>query len=214
VAIDILEQLPTPFGLVRTGVAPDHPDTKNVENKFTSVAEKPNVRFFGNVCVGESISVAELLGMYHAVVLASGAAGDRHLQIQGEEAKGCLSAREFVNWYNAHPYYASFPVELDNVSSVAIIGLGNVALDCARVLLKPPAALEATDIAEHAMQVLRRSTVKDVHIVGRRGPMQAQFSGKELREVLSLENISITMHPDKYTPTSADLKAPRKNQKV
>jgi adrenodoxin-NADP+ reductase len=214
VAIDLLEELPTPFGLVRSGVAPDHPDTKNVENRFTSVAENPSVRFLGNVCVGKSVSVDELLDMYHAVVLAYGAGSDRQLQIPGEDALGCLSSREFVNWYNAHPYYASVPVDLTKVSSVAIIGLGNVALDCARILLKPAAALEDTDIAEHAMHVLRGSAVRDVHIVGRRGPMQAQFSGKELREVLSMENISIAMHPENYTPTDADLKAPRKNQKV
>ena len=214
VHIDILERLPTPFGLVRSGVAPDHPDTKNVVNKFTAVAERPGVRFFGNVAVGSAVSVAELRRLYDAVVLAYGAPSDRLLGVPGEGARGCLAAREFVNWYNGHPEAGSPGVELDAVTSVAIVGLGNVALDCARLLLKPAADLATTDVAPDAHAALKRSAVQEVHIVGRRGPMQAQFSGKELREVLSLANVAVTMHPESYVPTDTDLKAPRKNQKA
>ena len=214
VSVDILDELPTPFGLVRSGVAPDHPDTKNVVNRFAAIAGKPNVRFFGGVSVGNAVSVAELRSLYNCVVLAYGSSGDRRLEIAGEDARGCFSARQFVNWYNGHPDYIALPVDLSAVERVGIVGLGNVALDCARILLKPPEALERTDITQHALQALERSAVKEVHVIGRRGPVQAQFSGKELREVLSLENVGIHMHPETYTPTDTDLKEPRKSQKV
>ena len=214
VHVDIIEELPTPFGLVRSGVAPDHPDTKNVINKFSQIASRPGVRFFGNVSVGSDVTVAELRKLYSCVVLAQGAASDRRLDIPGEDAAGCLSARQFVNWYNGHPQCTDLALDLSKVQRVGIIGLGNVALDCARILLKPPAALHTTDITAHALRQLERSAVSEVHIVGRRGPVQAQFSGKELREVLTLGNVSISMHPARYVPTDADMKEPRKSQKV
>lgn len=212
--VDLLEALPTPFGLVRSGVAPDHPDTKNVIHKFTAVAGKPHVRFFGGVALGADVSLLELQQLYDCVVLAYGAASDKPLRIAGEGAAGSFSAREFVNWYNGHPAYAAQPIDLSGVRSVGIVGLGNVALDCARVLLKPPDALSGTDIAPHALAKLRRSTVQDVHIIGRRGPAQAQFSGKELREALSLPNVSVSVHPEAHTPTATDQSLPRKQQRV
>lgn len=214
VSVDIIEALPTPFGLVRSGVAPDHPDTKNVINKFSAIAAQPNVHFFGNVAVGSAVSLLELRHLYDAVVLAYGSSSDKQLGVSGEQSVGCFSAREFVNWYNGHPACAALPMDLSSVRSVGIVGLGNVALDCARILLKPLPALQHTDIADHALAQLVHSAVQDVHIVGRRGPVQTQFSGKELREVLSLANVSVTMHPEAYHPTEADLKEPRKSQKV
>lgn len=214
VQIDIFERLPTPYGLVRYGVAPDHPDTKNVINKFRSIAMEERVRFFGNVNVGLDISFSDLRSQYNAVVLACGAEDDRHMDIAGEDSTGVLSARQFVNWYNGHPEYSDVPVDLQHVRSVGIVGLGNVALDCARILLKPVDDLTGTDISDSALEQLRTSAVEEVHIVGRRGPLQAQFSGKELREILSLANVSIEVHPVLYQPTPEDAKEPRKAQKV
>jgi hypothetical protein len=214
VRVDILEELPTPFGLVRSGVAPDHPDTKKVIKKFDATARRPNVRFFGGVAVGAAVSLEELRGMYHCVVLAYGASGDRRLGVAGEEASGCFSAREFVNWYNGHPHFTDLPVNLSKVTSVGVVGVGNVALDCARILLRPVQALERTDISDHALRELRHSSVSEVHIIGRRGPMQAQFSGKELREVLALENVSVTLQPENYTTADIDVNEPRRTQRV
>lgn len=215
IRIDLFERLPTPFGLVRSGVAPDHPDTKNVVKKFTAVCNSDGVRFLGNVAVGRDVSVPELQQCYNAVVLAHGAEDDRQLGIENENCRGVLSAREFVNWYNGHPMFTdvSFP-SLQTVDSVGIIGLGNVALDCARMLLRPVEELQKTDMADHALSELRNSAVKNVHIIGRRGPLQAQFSGKELREILNLTNISVNVHPDNYERTDADMKEPRRAQKV
>eukprot|EP00892_Ulva_mutabilis_P012202 jgi/Ulvmu1/9354/UM050_0106.1 len=213
VKVDVFERLPAPYGLVRYGVAPDHPNTKNVINKFDSIASEVGVRFFGNVHVGEDVSMSELRSHYRAVVLACGAEDDRHMGIPGEDCKAILSARQFVNWYNGHPDFTDAPVDLQHVRSVGIIGLGNVALDCARVLLRPVDELSGTDIADHALQQLRSSRVNQVHIIGRRGPLQSQFSGKELREVLSLSNTAVEVHPAMYQPTKEDAKEPRKAQK-
>lgn len=214
VKVDIFERLPAPYGLVRYGVAPDHPDTKNVINKFQSIATADGVRFFGNVHVGLDISISDLRSHYSAVVVSYGAEDDRHMGIPGEDSTGVLSARQFVNWYNGHPEYRDVPVDLQHVRSVGIVGLGNVALDCARILLRPVHELVGTDIADCALEQLRASSVEEVHIIGRRGPLQAQFSGKELREVLSLANVSVEVHPSNYQPTAEDAKEPRKAQKA
>ena len=187
--VDILERLPTPFGLVATGVAPDHPDTKNVVNRFTRIAEDDRVAYFGNVCVGQCVSVSELRGIYHGVVLAFGAEGDRSLGVKGESLRGVFSAREFVWWYNGHPEYTGLPVDLSEVESVAVVGMGNVAVDCARLLLKRPEELAKTDIARHATRQLWESKVREVHMIGRRGPAQASFTPKELRELLNLPGV-------------------------
>lgn len=194
------EALPSPFGLVRSGVAPDHQDTKNVINQFTALARDPRVTFFGNVRVGNSgpVSLAELRSYYNAVVLAYGAESDRRLGLAGESRldSGLYSAREFVWWYNGHPSASTLPIDLKSATSVAVCGLGNVALDCARVLLRPWGELSTTDAASHAINVLRESNVKQVHLIGRRGPAQAAFTPKELRELLNLPGINVRILPD------------------
>lgn len=186
VRVDILDQLPTPFGLVRSGVAPDHPETKNVEHQFTEVARNPQTTFLGNIRVGTDVQLAQLRELYSGVVLAYGAESDRKLSIPGEEAAGVLPARRFVWWYNGHPVGADEQIDLSNVRSVAVLGIGNVALDCARVLMSAPELLEASDIAEHALLQLRNSNVQDVHIIARRSHSQAACTPKELREIIGV----------------------------
>ena len=191
--IDVLDRLPTPFGLVRYGVAPDHAATKSVINQFTASAlEAANrIRFFGNVEVGRDVRVEELDRMYSALVLACGCPGDKRLGLRGEGLEGVLSAREFVSWYNGVPDWEKAPPDLGDVTDVAVIGQGNVALDCARLLLKGPERLGGTDITQGALAALRGSAVRRVHLVGRRGPAQASFTGKELREILGLEGCAV-----------------------
>jgi len=173
--VDIYEKLPVPFGLVRYGVAPDHPDVKNVINTFTNVAKSGRLNFVGNVSVGRDIELKELRKAYHAVVLAYGAAQDRWLGIPGENVSNVVAARNFVGWYNGHPENRNLQFDL-NVETAAIIGQGNVALDIARILLTPVDSLRKTDIAEHALEALSRSRIKNVKIIGRRGPLQVGFS--------------------------------------
>lgn len=186
----MIDALPTPFGLVRSGVAPDHHDVKNVQHDFAQVAEDPRLAFLGNVRVGSDLQVEELRKLYHAVVLAYGAASDRWLGIPGETLQNVLSARAFVNWYNGHPEFRDFSPDL-SVEDVVIVGHGNVAIDCARVLCKSVDELSRTDIASHALEALSRSRVKRVHLVGRRGHIQASFTMKELREVTKLEDADL-----------------------
>lgn len=168
--------------MVRSGVAPDHPEVKNVTNDFEAVAENDRFQFLGNVKVGEDIQIADLRKVYDAVVLAYGASSDRSLGIPGEALQGVLSARAFVNWYNGHPDSVDLNPDL-SISDVVIIGQGNVALDCARILTADVDALAKTDIASYAMEALRRSKVERVWLLGRRGHVQAAFTMKELREV-------------------------------
>ena len=168
-------------GLVRFGVAPDHPEVKSVQHDFEAVAADPRVRFLGNVRLGKDLTLPELASRYNAVVLAYGAASDRSLGVPGEELSGVFSARAFVNWYNGHPDFTSFAPNLD-AEDVVIVGQGNVAIDCARILSKTPAELRSTDIATHALEALSRSRVKRVTVIGRRGHVQAAFTMKELRE--------------------------------
>ena len=176
-------------GLVRTGVAPDHPEVKQVTADFETVATDPRFSFLGNVRVGTDVSVAELRTLYDGVILAYGASSDRGMGIPGEELNNVCSARAFVNWYNGHPDFRNFAPNLD-AEDVVIIGQGNVAIDCARVLCKTPAELADTDIASHAFDALSRSKVKRVHVVGRRGHVQAAMTMKELREVTRLADCS------------------------
>jgi len=206
VAVDVLDRLPTPFGLVRSGVAADHADTKNVTNQFTRLLGDERVRFFGNVNVGGDVSLPELQELYDAVVLTYGTEADKRLGITGEELPGVLSAREFVWWFNGHPDCADLPVDLSRTRSVAVLGLGNVALDCARILLQSPTGpLAATDISAAAHQELRRSAVEEVHIVGRRGAVQAQFTGIELKELLfTIPGIATAIPPEALALTAAD----------
>jgi adrenodoxin-NADP+ reductase len=177
--IDIFEKLPVPYGLVRYGVAPDHPEVKNVIHKFDSVLAHDKVRFFGGIGLGTteethvSLNVHQLQKAYNAVVLAYGASKDKALRIPGEaETRNVFSSLAFVGWYNSHPEYIHLQPDLSS-ESAAIIGQGNVALDVARILLAPVGMLEQTDMAEHALHLLRhRNKVKHVHVIGRRGPLQ------------------------------------------
>lgn len=218
VTVDVLDRLPTPFGLVRSGVAADHAETKNVTNQFSRILSDARVRYFGNVHVNTHVKVAELQQLYHAVVLTCGTEADRRLGIIGEEFTGVLSAREFVWWFNGHPDCADLPIDLSKTRSVAVLGLGNVALDCARVLLRDPTGpLAATDISAGAHKELCRSAVEAVHIVGRRGAVQAQFTGMELKELLfEIPGIRISIPPESLTITAkdeAEMKAERRKKR-
>ncbi|KAF1336595.1 Nadph:adrenodoxin oxidoreductase, partial [Globisporangium splendens] len=195
VRVDMLEALPAPYGLVRSGVAPDHPEVKSVMNDFEKVAAEARFDFLGNVRVGDDITLSELKQHYHAVVLAYGAAGDRELGIPGEHLAGVLSARAFVNWYNGHPQFRDLPVDLSGETAV-IFGQGNVAVDCARILTKSVDELATTDISQHAVDVLRNSNIKKVYLIGRRGSAQAAFTMKEIRELTKLTNVSCVVDPD------------------
>jgi ferredoxin--NADP+ reductase len=194
VAVDILEMLPTPWGLVRSGVAPDHPKIKSISAQFEKTAEDPRVRFFGNVEVGEHIAPEELAERYHAVIYAVGAQSDRALNIPGEDLPGSMSAVDFVGWYNAHPSFADADPDLSGARAI-VIGNGNVALDVARILVTDPGVLGQTDIADHALESLGPRTVDEVVVVGRRGPLQTAFTTLELRELGDLENVDVVVDP-------------------
>ncbi|KAI3754244.1 hypothetical protein L1987_54023 [Smallanthus sonchifolius] len=202
--IDIIDRLPTPFGLVRSGVAPDHPETKIVINQFSRVAHNERCSFFGNVSLGSSISLSELRQIYHVVVLAYGAESDRVFGIPGEELSGVHSAREFVWWYNGHPDFSQLAPDLKNTDTAIVLGQGNVALDVARILLRSPAELATTDIASHALAALRESSIRKVYLVGRRGPAQAACTAKELREILAIKNLYVNIKQDHLQITSAN----------
>lgn len=198
--VDLIEQLPVPFGLVRYGVAPDHPEVTNVTVTFEQVHKDPRFRLFANLTVGRDVSVAELRRHYAAVVLAYGAAADRMLGIPGEAGgRGLHAARDFVGWYNGHPAQAHEQQQqqqwdLMRSDTCAIIGHGNVALDCARMLLKSPDALRRTDMAPYALAALSRSDssrIRRVLLIGRRGPLEASFTIKELREMTTLPDCRI-----------------------
>lgn len=185
VEIDLIERLPVPFGLVRFGVAPDHAKLKSVTTVFTQIAEDPRLRFFGNVELGRDVSVRQLGALYHAVIVATGAAGDRRLGIAGEHLPGVHAAGDFVGWYNGRPECADLEFDLQQEVAV-VVGQGNVAIDVCRILASPVDALRRTDIAAHALDALACSRVREIHLVGRRGPVQAKFTPKELRELGTL----------------------------
>lgn len=168
VAVDMLEMLPTPWGLVRSGVAPDHPKIKSVSAQFEKTAENRRFRFFGNIKVGEQILAAELAKRYDAVIYAVGAQSDRPLNIPGEELPGSVAAVDFVGWYNAHPHFDQMAPELSCARAV-VVGNGNVAVDVARMLVTDPDMLAQTDIADHALETLRQCGIKEVMLAGRRG---------------------------------------------
>ena len=192
VSVDMLERLPTPYGLVRGGVAPDHEKIKSVTKIFERAAGHPRFRFFGNVEFGKDIQRLDLLQRYHAVIYAFGSRTDRHLNIIGETLKGSHAATEFVGWYNGHPDYRHHQFDLTS-KRVAIIGMGNVAIDCARILCQDPENLAKTDIAQHALEALRQSEVEEVFLIGRRGPVQAAFTPAEVRELLHLPKVDAVM---------------------
>ncbi|MDP6804036.1 MAG: FAD-dependent oxidoreductase [Rhodospirillales bacterium] len=187
VAVDIVERLPTPFGLIRAGVAPDHQTTKKVARSFEKTAHRPEIRYFGNVEVGRDLTLAELQETHDAVVLAVGAPFDRALGIPGEDKVGVIGSAAFVGWYNAHPDFADLDPRL-NTEAVAVIGNGNVAIDIARVLVKTAAEMADSDIPEYAQRAIERAPVKDVYLFGRRGPIEAKFTNVELREMGVLDD--------------------------
>jgi NADPH-dependent glutamate synthase beta subunit-like oxidoreductase len=184
-SIDILEKLPVPFGLVRYGVAPDHQSTKNVARVFDRVLSRDRVSFFGNVEVGRDVKLNELLGMYDAVVVATGAACDRQLEIPGEDLAGVTGSGEFVSWYNGHPHGQGPAVS--DVRSAVVIGNGNVALDVARMLAKAREELAGSDVSKEVSTWLHAQPIESVHIVGRRGAAEAKFNEHELAELATLQ---------------------------
>jgi ferredoxin/flavodoxin---NADP+ reductase len=191
IEVDMLERLPTPWGLVRSGVAPDHPKIKSVTRVYEKTAANPRFRYFGNVTFGEHVSREDLLAHYHAIVYATGSPSDRPLGIPGEELPGSHAATEFVGWYNGHPDHTDLEFDLLSAERAVVIGNGNVALDVARMLVLAPAELEPTDTADHALEVLAASRVSEVVILGRRGPAQAAFTNPELLELGELADADV-----------------------
>ncbi len=195
VQVDVFDRLPTPYGLVRAGVAPDHEKIKNVTRVFERIASNPSFRFFGNVDYGTHISLDQLKDCYHQVYFSTGAQVDRQLGIPGEDLNRSHSATEFVAWYNGHPDFRNLEFDLSQ-ERVAIVGVGNVAIDVARILCKTVDELKTTDIADHALDALARSNVKEVILMGRRGPAQAAFTLKEIKEMGELEDASSVTLPE------------------
>ena len=187
VRVDIIERLPTPFGLIRGGVAPDHQTTKKVARVYEKTALADGVAYYGNVEVGRDVSLEELRDMYDVIVLAVGAPRDRKLGIPGEDKAGVFGSADFVGWYNGHPDFIDPQPDL-NTSTIVVIGNGNVAVDAARVLVKTEEEMTGTDLADHAAAAIQASPITDVHMVGRRGPIEAKFTNVELREMGKLDN--------------------------
>jgi ferredoxin--NADP+ reductase len=194
VAIDVIERLPAPFGLVRYGVAPDHPKIKEVVRVFDKVLADPRVRYLGNVGYGRDLDAADLAACYDQVVFAVGGQSDRRLGVPGEDLVGSLSSTAFVAWYSAHPDFLDLPVDLGTDSAV-VVGVGNVAVDVARILVRDPAELATTDIDDAALAALRESRVRDVHVLARRGPVQAKCSPAELKELAHLTGVDLVVDP-------------------
>jgi ferredoxin/flavodoxin---NADP+ reductase len=203
VRVDVLDRLPTPYGLVRYGVAPDHKSIKSVATYLRRVLEHPDVEFHGGVHLGRDVTRQDLLAAYDAVVYATGAMRDARLAIPGEDLPGSYAATDFVNWYCGHPDMALDAFTLD-AESVAVIGVGNVAVDVARILARDPAELHETDIPEPVMAALRSSRVREVNVIGRRGPAQAKFTTKELRELGDLPGVSVSVAPGELDLDIAD----------
>lgn len=202
-AIDIIDRLPVPFGLVRFGVAPDHQSIKAVTRRYEAVALSDTVRFVGNLVIGRDVSIPELLELYDAVVLATGAPSDRSLGVPGDDLPGVIGSAAFVGWYNGHPDYADLEPEIDG-RNILIIGNGNVALDCARILAKTADELEDSDVVAHAFSILSTSQPRSINILGRRGPAQIAMTPKELGELGRLERASAHVDPDDLPPQLID----------
>ena len=194
VEVDMIERLPTPWGLVRLGVAPDHPKLKTVSRAFERIALKPGFRFFGNVEVGRDLTHRDLTRLYDAVIYAFGAQSDRRLGIPGEELPGSWSATELVAWYNGHPDFQQLEFDL-NVARAVVIGNGNVALDVARMLALTPEELAPTDTTDPAIEAIGASTIRDIVVVGRRGPAQASWTTQELKELGELAGADVVVDP-------------------
>ena len=185
--IDIIDRLPTPFGLIRGGVAPDHQTTKKITAIYSKIAKKEQVNFFGNIEIGKDISIDEIRKIYDVVVLAIGSELDNKLEIKGSNLKGVYGSAEFVGWYNGHPDYVSLEPDL-NTENVVVVGNGNVAIDIVRVLSKTSEEMINSDIPEYALNSINKSPIKNLYMVGRRGPIEAKFTNVELREMGNLKN--------------------------
>ena len=194
IRVEIFDTLPVPYGLIRTGVAPDHQSIKGVSRRYENTALSENVRFVGNVTVGADVSVAELQSLYDAVVFATGAPHDRALGLPGEELANVFGSAAFVGWYNGHPQFAGLNPDLSGANAV-VIGMGNVALDVARILAKTEAEFAESDIVAHALDALRQSNLRTITIVGRRGPHQIMMTPKELGELMHLERATPRVDP-------------------
>jgi ferredoxin--NADP+ reductase len=203
VRVDIIDRLPVPYGLIRTGVAPDHQSIKGVSRRYEAVALSDNVRFVGNVLVGPDVSIDELLGLYDAVVLATGAPHDRPLGIPGGELPGVIGSAAFVGWYNGHPDFADLDPPLGGPGAV-VIGNGNVALDVARILAKTQGEFEGSDIVGHALEALEEATIDTVTLLGRRGPHQIAMTPKELGELGELHRATPIVDPGDLPPEGDD----------
>lgn len=216
IEVDMYDRLPTPFGLVRGGVAPDHQKIKSVTKAYDKVAAKPRFRFYGNVEYGAHLKLDDLKQHYHQILFSTGAQTDRRMGIPGEDLQNSHPATEFVAWYNGHPDYRDLNFDL-SVERVAVVGVGNVAIDVARILCLTPAELAKTDIAERAYEALSKSKVKEVYLLGRRGPVQAAFTLPEIKEVGEMEDADAITLPDEVVIdelSQADLeKSERDNQK-
>lgn len=195
VEVDLYERLPAPYGLVRYGVAPDHEKIKNVTRSFDKVAARPGFRFFGNVDVGRDITLDQLRRHYQQICFTTGAQTDRHMGIPGEDLAGSHPATEFVAWYNGHPDFRDRSFDL-SVERAAVVGVGNVAVDVARMLCRTPEELGATDVADYALEALRCSRVREVYLLGRRGPLQAAFTNPEAKELGELEGADIRVNAE------------------
>jgi ferredoxin--NADP+ reductase len=194
VSLDVIERLPTPYGLVRYGVAPDHAKIKSVITTFAKTLADERVRFLGNVAFGKDLTFEEALRFYDALIFAVGAPNDRALGIPGEDLPGSMSATEFVAWYSGHPDVATREIAL-HARAVAVIGVGNVAIDVARILAKHVDELKSTDIPHHVLDALEMSNIRDIYLIGRRGPAQAKFTTAELRELGELTNADVILDP-------------------
>jgi ferredoxin/flavodoxin---NADP+ reductase len=208
VRVDMFDRLATPWGLVRAGVAPDHPKIKSVSTQYEKIAAQPGFRFFGHVCLGEDVTVDELLERYDAIIYAVGSQTERRLGIPGEDRPGSLASVDFVGWYNGHPDYARLDPDLA-ASRAVVIGAGNVALDVARMLLLTEDELRGTDTADHAVEVLTTSGVREVVVCGRRGPAQAAFTTTELRELNDLDDLAVVVDAAQVPDAAGDADLPK-----
>lgn len=203
-SIDMIEKLPTPWGLVRSGVAPDHPKIKTVSKVFEKIATTEGFQLYCNVELGKDVTLEELESNYDAVIIATGSSRGRKLGIPGEDLRGSFSAAEFVPWYNAHPDFVDVDIDL-SCDTAVVIGAGNVAMDVARMLALEPSELDSTDTAEHALERLHESSIRKVHILGRRGPEHAAFTSPELRDLPKLEHTDV--HIDHHQIQAAKIRA-------
>jgi len=212
VSIDLFERLPAPYGLVRYGVAPDHPRIKGIVTALREVLDTGQIRLFGNVTYGEDITLEDLKKHYHAVIFSTGAISDQELDLPGVTLQGSYGAADFVSWYDGHPDVPrSWPLE---AKSVAVIGNGNVALDVARMLAKHPQDLEPTEVPDNVLQGLESSPASDIHVFGRRGPMQVKFTPLELRELGEMRDVDVIIHKEDFALDEASQRAIESNKQL